>query len=334
MIISVSRRTDIPTWYADWFFNRLRDGHVLVRNPMNYHQVSSVRLTKDVVDCFVFWTKNPSNILPRLSELSGYNYYFQVTINDYKNMIHKGSFEYEKIESHAPEIEKQVLDIEKHVPDVEKVIASFIALSKTIGRHKIIWRYDPIIITSKLTVASHLKNFEMIAKKLAGYTKKCVISFVDDYAKTDKQMKAIGALPISSEMMLQIGVGLSRIGRTYDMTILTCAEAIDLSPVGIDHSRCIDDQLISEIIGQPLSVEKDKNQRAYCGCVSSIDIGAYNTCGNGCIYCYANHNEGLVAANMKKHDPDSPLLIGQVAADDVIKERLMVSYIDRQLRLY
>jgi len=315
MIISVSRRTDIPAGYVDWFFNRLKEGFVLVRNPMNYHQVSKIKLSQDVVDCFVFWTKNPANMIPRLSELEKFNYYFQVTVNGYNGL-----------DSRYP--------IERNLPELEVVINSVISLSDIIGSKRVIWRYDPIIITDQLTIEHHLKNFEKIANRLEGYVDRCVISFVDDYAKIAKKMNAIGAISTSVDMMLTLGEGISKIAGRHNMVVYTCSEQIDLSKVGIKHGKCIDDELISTIVGQKLEIPKDKNQREACGCVTSIDIGAYNTCGNGCIYCYANHNNQLLSTNMTKHDILSPMLIGGIEAEDVIREREMTSYINVQLRLH
>lgn len=159
MILSVSRRTDIPAFYSDWFFNRLQAGFVDVRNPMNIHQISRIKISPDVVDCIVFWTKNPKKMLDRLDELSGYNYYFQFTINPYDKQI------------------------EHYVPQKSEVIATFQALSMKIGPEKVIWRYDPILLTNKIDVNYHIKYFNELAKRLNGYTNRCVISFVDLYKK-------------------------------------------------------------------------------------------------------------------------------------------------------
>lgn len=302
MILSVSRRTDIPAFYTEWFFNRLNEGFVLVRNPMNYHQVSKVKLSSSLIDCIVFWTKDPTIIMGRLNELSGYNYYFQVTITPYKK------------------------DIERNIQDKDQIISSFIKLSQLIGRERVIWRYDPIIITDNLTIDYHEENFEKMASKLAGYTDQCIISFVDLYSKTERNIKHIKPIGISNNMMVDVGERLYKIARKYNLELNTCSEEIDLSSIGINHAKCIDEKLISKIVGQDLDISKDKNQRDICGCVSSIDIGAYNTCENGCLYCYANFSDNAVRNNIISHDEKSPFLIGKSEADDQIYERKMVSY--------
>lgn len=261
MILSVSRRTDIPAFYTEWFFNRLKEGYVLIRNPMNYHQVSRVKLAPPVIDCIVFWTKDPTNMIEKLDLLSEYKYYFQVTINAYDKKI------------------------EKNVPPRELIIESFKALSNKIGREKTIWRYDPIILSDKMDIEYHCKYFGMLASKLAGYTERCIISFVDFYKVSERNMRSINNKSIDNEKMLEIGKRFSEIAHKYGLKIETCSEMIDLSSVGIEHARCIDDRLISRIIGQNISIEKDKNQRDICGCAASIDIGAYNTCSHGCLYC-------------------------------------------------
>lgn len=302
MILSVSRRTDIPAFYTEWFFNRLNEGYVLVRNPMNYHQVSKIQLNPSIIDCIVFWTKDPTKIIARLNELRDYNYYFQVTITPYKK------------------------DIERNIQDKEHIISSFIKLSKLIGSDRVIWRYDPIILTDKLTIDYHEENFEIVASKLSGYTDLCIISFIDLYSKTERNMKYINPMRITSNMMVDIGEKFSKIARKYNLELKTCSEEIDLSSVGIDHAKCIDEKLISKIVGQDLDIGKDKNQRDICGCVSSIDIGAYNTCKNGCLYCYANFSDNTVRNNIINHDEKSPFLVGKSESGDQIYERKMVSY--------
>ena len=170
MILSVSRRTDIPNYYSQWFYNRIKEGFVYVRNPMNAHQVSRIEITPDVVDCIVFWTKNPEPMMERLEELSAYHYYFQFTLTGYGR------------------------DMEPGIPHKrEKMIPVFQALSDRIGKEKVIWRYDPIIFSQRYTPAYHLKAFEQIAMALKGFTEKCVISFVDENAKNRKNMELLGA---------------------------------------------------------------------------------------------------------------------------------------------
>ncbi len=309
MILSVSRRTDIPAFYLDWFFNRLQEGFVLVRNPMNYNQVSRVELNPSVIDCIVFWTKDPTKILTKLDLLSEYNYYFQITINPYDPKI------------------------ESFLPAKDKIIKAFKNLSSRVGRKKTIWRYDPIILTDEIDIDFHSKNFSLLVSELGGYTNKCIISFIDFYKKTERNMKQLKGKPIDYQKMLEIGRRLSWIAHEHNIKIETCSEFIDLSSVGIEHAKCIDDRLISQIIGQEIRIKKDKNQRDICGCVASVDIGVYNTCRHGCLYCYANFSNTAVRNNLVKHNLNSSILIGSVNKADKITERKMVSYIVQQQKL-
>ena len=304
MILSVSRRTDIPAFYTEWFFNRLKEGYALVRNPMSYHQVSRINLSPDVIDCIVFWTKNPAKMLDKLNLLKDYNYYFQITVNPYDRQI------------------------ERNVPDKEQVVESFVKLSQLIGKKRTVWRYDPIFFTNRFDLEYHSKSFNKLASKLKGHTERCIISFIDVYKKSERNIKQLNLAAVSERQMIETGKVFSEIAARYGMKVATCSEYIDLSPFGIEHAKCIDDRLISEITGESIIVKKDKNQRNVCGCVQSIDIGAYNTCHHGCIYCYANFSGNSVDNNVLKHDPKSPMLIGSVEPDDIIRERKTESYRD------
>lgn len=311
MILSVSRRTDIPNYYSEWFFNRIKEGFVYVRNPMNPHQVSKIDITPKVVDCIVFWTKNPEPMLGRLYELASYDYCFQFTLTGYGR------------------------DMECNVPHKrEKMIPLFRELSQKIGAKKVIWRYDPIIFTRKYTPEYHLKAFEQIATALKGYTEKCVISFVDIYAKNKKNMEQLEAYELKQEELLAFAKKIAQIAKDNGMRIGSCAETIDLKECGIEHKRCIDKDHIEDIIGCCLKVEKDKNQRKECGCMESVEIGTYNTCKNGCKYCYANFSEESVIKNCHKYDPKSPILCGVLDENDKITERKVKSLKEQQLHIF
>ena len=309
MIISASRRTDIPAFYSDWFFNRIKERYVLVRNPMNYRQISKVNLSPEVVDCIVFWTKNPEPILAKLDKLKDYNFYFQFTLTPYAQ------------------------DVELSLPAKGCLIESFKRLATKIGPEKLIWRYDPIFLNQKYTLEYHIEYFEKMAKQLKDYTEKCTISFLDFYPKIKSNIKALGITEMNPEQQWRLAENLAKIAFAYGLKLDTCCEKIDLSELGIGHAKCIDDELISRIVGSPLKVEKDKNQRLECGCVSSIDIGLYNTCCHGCKYCYANHSLASVQKNRQQYDPESPLLCSQVGPDDIIHEREVRSLKDGQLNL-
>lgn len=297
MILSVSRRTDIPAFYSEWFFNRIKAGFVDVRNPMNIHQVSRVNIKPDVVDCIVFWTKNAGDMLYRLDELKDYKYYFQYTINPYNKFI------------------------EENVPVKKGIIENFRALSKLIGSDKVIWRYDPILITNEIDVNYHLKYFKELAKRLKGYTKRCVISFVDLYKKTITNTQGLMMREPTENEMHVLAVQLSSIAQFYGIEVQSCSENVDLESDGISHGCCIDKSIIEEIVGYKIDVKKDKNQRKECGCVESIDLGAYNTCRHACKYCYANFNNAKVQTQSMMHDSLSSLLIGRLKENDVVKDR-------------
>ena len=296
MILSVSRRTDIPAFYSEWFMERLRQKYVLVRNPFNAHSISRIPLTPDNVDAIVFWTKNSKPIHRYLDEIDelGYKYYFQYTITPYKN------------------------DLEEKVQDKKEIVETFKKLSEKTGSEKVILRYDPVILSDNYTIDFHKKAFARLCDLLAPYTKKIIFSFLDDYKKISKNIKQLNIKEISEEEMYIIAENFSSIAKDNGLIIESCAEQIDLERFGINHGKCIDNELIEKITGYKISAGKD-NQRNACGCVKCIDIGEYNTCMHKCLYCYANINKDAVFKNYKLHDKKSPLLIGYV---DEIKDKI------------
>lgn len=298
MILSASRRTDIPNYYSEWFFNRIRAGFLYVRNPMNPRQVSKIDISPEKVDCIVFWTKNPEPMLDRLGELDKYKYYFQFTLTGYGR------------------------DIEPGVPHKkEKMLGVFQRLSQKTGGKNVIWRYDPILFTKKYTPEYHVSAFRQIASALNGYTEKCVISFLDLYAKNRKNMETLGVYEPDGAKLNGFIKEIVQIANANGITVTSCAEAADLSAYGIAHNSCIDKKLIEAITGHEIKVKKDKNQRTGCGCAESIDIGTYHTCPNGCKYCYANYSRESVDRRCREYDPESPILCGRVGEEDKITER-------------
>lgn len=311
MILSVSRRTDVPAYYMEWFMQRLRAGEVLVRNPVNPRRVARLDLSPDVVDGIVFWTKNPAPLLGQLDTLAAFPYYVQVTINPYG------------------------IGIEPNVPGKgQAVIPAFQRLSEALGPARMHWRYDPILLNAKYTQAYHADAFEKIARKLAGYADRCVFSFIDAYKNTERNAARLGLQPITEDTMRRMAATLAEIAGAYGIALHTCAEAIDLTGLGIGPAHCVDASVLEGISGVPLCVKKDRNQRAACGCVESIDIGAYNCCENGCLYCYANYDAGRIARNVALHDPASPMLIGRPDGEDTVYERRVGSCADPQLRFF
>ena len=305
MIISASRRTDIPNYFAEWFCNRVKEGFVLVRNPVNPHQISRICLSPDVVDGIVFWTKNPAPLIPMLDRLADYAYYFQFTLNPYGQ------------------------EVEPFLPSKSEVILpTFQRLADHIGPHRVIWRYDPIFLSERYSPAYHLRCFDALAKRLSPYTKKCTISFLDDYRGIRRRMASLSVRPFPPASQISLARQLAEIAKSYGLEIDTCAEEIELQEFGIEHARCVDDRLFSALLGCPLRSVKDKGQRPACGCVESIDIGAYNSCRSGCLYCYATRGTRPSA----RCDPKAPLLCGVPGPEDKITPRKMESNRIRQMQ--
>ena len=281
MIVSVSRRTDIPAFYSEWFFNRIKEGYVQVKNPMNPKQIKVVSLGAEDVDCFVFWSKDPLPMVDKVDLLEEYGFYFQFTLNGYGE------------------------DIEAGLPPLENRVETMKRLCDKIGKEKIVWRYDPILITGKYSLEFHQSMFEKLAGKLAGCFDGCVISFVDRYGKNAKSFDEKGIYELSYEDMTEIAESFADVGKEYGFDINTCAEKAELGLYGIGHSSCIDVQRIQKITGREVSAAADKNQRKECGCAVSLDIGAYDTCMHGCVYCYANRSAKSAGSRYAKHDPFS-----------------------------
>lgn len=328
VIISASRSTDIPAFYAKWFFNRLAKGYCVWMNPFNRQKMYvSFRHCKAVV----FWTKNPESILPYLYKLDelGIHYYFQMTLNDY---VREG--------------------FEPNVPSVERRIEAFRKLSGQIGRERVIWRFDPLILTPSLTPRILLNRIWKIGNQLKGYTDKLVFSFVDvkAYRKvqsnliketscfTKENLETAEMNEAQRQEMVEGLVKLREIWKAggWNLTLATCAEEIDLERYGIEHNRCIDGELMERLWSEdkelvyylhtgklpepdlfdempsvPIERKnlKDKGQRKACGCMVSKDIGMYDTCRHFCVYCYANTNKECVLKNKARHSDESESLI-------------------------
>jgi len=328
IIISASRSTDIPAFYAKWFFNRLEKGYCVWYNPFNRQKMYiSFKRCKVVV----FWTKNPKPIIPYLSELDkrGIHYYFQITLNDYERE-----------------------GFEPNVPPLKERIETFKQLSKLIGKEKVIWRFDPLILTSELTSRKLLNRIYHIGNELKGYTDKLVFSFIDikDYRKVQNNLiketnyfnkENIDTSEFSKEQKLEMIDGLIKLRNHWKeegwkLEMATCAEDINLEEYGIEHNRCIDGELMKcifkddeeliyylhtlkwperDMFGQipPLPSRekrvKDTGQRKVCGCMVSKDIGMYNTCRHFCVYCYANTSRKCVLDNKEKHTNENESII-------------------------
>lgn len=308
MILHTGMRTDIPAFYSEWFVNRLEEGFVMVRNPYNPIQVTKYNILPEVVDVIAFCTKNPAPFLPFMDRLKGYGQYWFVTITPYGK------------------------EIEPKVPEKEKVMESFKELSQKVGINSIGWRYDPVFISEDYSLQRHIEDFEKMAAALYGYTNTCVISFIDLYQKVLRNFPEVRE--VKKEERILLAEEFVRIGKKYDMIIKSCAEGVELESYGVDCSGCMTVPVFEKAIDCSLSVPRVKGARAECGCLLGCDIGAYNTCGHLCRYCYANYDTKTVLRNMKNHNPKSPLLLGELTKEDVIHDAKQESWKDMQLKLW
>lgn len=300
MIISTGMRTDIPAFYSKWFMNRIREGYVCARNPYYPKLVTKYNLNSDYVDCIQFCTKNPYPMLKYLDELKQYNMLWYVTITPYGK------------------------DIEPNVWDKNIIIKSFQELAKKLPNSFVGWRYDPIFLNKDFTVERHIKEFENIAKQLKGYTTTCAISFLDLYEKVKRNAPNL-IRPCKNDQ-IKIAQSFSRIGKKYGIEVYACCEASYLKEYGLNCTGCQNSKIIQSAISYKINLPKVKNTRDGCLCFMGNDIGAYDSCGHFCRYCYANTNRSNVINNLKNHFDDSPLLIGRIQDDDIVKESSAKSY--------
>ena len=280
---------------------------MLVRNPYNPKSVTRYRLTPDVVDCIGFCTKNPEPMLKYMELLKPFHQFWYVTITPYGK------------------------EIEPHVPNKLKVLENFRRVAEIVGADCMGWRYDPVFISDAYPVERHIRAFEYMAKALSGSTNTAVISFIDLYEKTKRNFPEVR--PVRAEDCLTLGKAFVEIGKRYGMTIRPCAEGNALAQFGADCGGCMTIPMYEQAIGQRLKVPRQAPARKECACYLGADIGAYNTCGHLCRYCYANYDTKTVRQNMLKHDPASPMLIGHLMQGDVVHEAKQESWIDGQMRL-
>ncbi len=312
MILNTGLRTDIPGFFSEWFYNRIDDGFVYVRNPYAKNQIYSYRLDPELIDCIIFCTKNPKPMFENLEKIDKFNQYWHITITPYEK------------------------EIEPNVPPMNDVLESFKYLSKKLGKENVTLRYDPIFINEKYTLEKHIESFEYIINSLSGYTTEAIISFIDLYEKTKRNFPK--AIEVTKDERLKLGKEFAQIGKKNNITIKTCVEGSELDKFGIDSSGCMTKEVIERAINKNLNVPKQKARNGECYCLLNNDIGEYNTCGHGCLYCYANSNKRLVKRNLKLHDPKSPILIGEIKEDDIIKEMnqksLIINDSTRQTKLF
>ncbi|MFZ5427339.1 MAG: DUF1848 domain-containing protein [Thermodesulfobacteriota bacterium] len=291
MIVSASRRADIPAHYADWFMNRVRAGWCAVPSPFNARQVSRVSLEPAAVDAIVFWTRDPSPLLGRLPELRniGFEFVFQFTLLEYPPALHPG------------------------MPPLPSRLDAFRKLSDLIGPERVLWRYDPVVLTASIGTDFHRRWFERLSRELAGHTRRVTVSLVEPYRKTLSRMKRAGAdLLAPDEASLEgLFTFMSQAARDWGMTPVSCADEAGLDGFGFVPGACVDAELLSSVTGRLLPPEKDPNQRPACRCAKSRDIGMYDACPAGCAYCYATRDFASARLAHAAHDPGSPSLTGR-----------------------
>ncbi|MBN1314432.1 MAG: DUF1848 domain-containing protein [Anaerolineales bacterium] len=288
MIISASRRTDIPAFYCEWFMNRIRAGFCTVPNPFNTKQISHISLLPRDVNAIVFWTRDPRPLIPYLPELDrlGHRYYFQFTLLGYPRLL------------------------EPHAPSLDAAVAAFKTLSGLVGPDRVIWRYDPILLSSITGAAYHIQAFRQIAALLKSSTRRVVISLFDPYHHAIKRLESLKTegldMTIAEQIDRQLGVLVPALVDTaadIGLEIASCADTYGLSRFGVPPGKCIDDTLIQRLFGIQVPSNKDPGQRKACHCAPSKDIGVYNTCIFGCLYCYAAQSFERAKENFKAHNP-------------------------------
>lgn len=309
MIINTGQRTDIPVFYSKWFINRIREGYVLVRNPYYPSLVTKFLLNPDVVDVTGFCTKNPRPMFKYLDELKPFGQFWYISITGFDK------------------------DIEPNVPSIDQVIEDFKFLSYKVGKNAIALRYTPIIINEKYTLQRHIDTFEYITSKLEGYTSLAVFGFVDIYDKLKRNHPEI--IDCDDSLKIIIAKEFLKIANKHHMELRLCSKEKWLSSYGIDVNGCMRLEDYERAIGFSLTpTKKMEARKGYCSCYLSSNIGSYNSCLNLCSYCYANGNSNLVLSNFKKHDEDSPFLIGNISPDDKIRLAKQESWKEIQGKLF
>ena len=302
MIINVSGRTDIVNHYPQWLFKRFEEGYVLSRNSLFQNSVRRYELTPEKVDCVIFGSKNYAPVLNRIHEITErFNTYFYYTITAYGK------------------------DVEPGVPDIDTSINTLLALSEIVGSQRLAWRYDPVLLTDKYTVAQHRDTFAYIAQRLSGHIDRCIFSFVEMYKKHEVNFPAL--IPLKNEDMESIAQDLGRIAAQYNIPIQTCGPENNYIAYGIETSGCVTLDILGKANDLSFRQLKHKGFRQGCHCIESRDIGALNSCPNGCKYCYANKNAQLPQENYQLHDPESPLLIGHLKPTDRLEQGAQKSFL-------
>lgn len=308
MIVNTGGRTDTVQYYSDWLLRRFEEGYALSRNPLFPHRISRLELNPEVVDCVVFCSKSYRPILPRLHEITDrFNSYCYYTITAYGR------------------------DIEPGVPSVEESMRTLADLAGVVGKQRIAWRYDPVLLTKEYTVERHLKTFEHMARTLAPYIDRCIFSFVEIYEKVKFNMPEL--IMLTEESMDELARGMGEIASRYGIRLQACGTDKDFSRYGISPSGCMTLDILGSANHVTFRTLKHRGMRHGCHCMEARDIGAYDSCPNGCKYCYANKDPRKAAENFKSHNPESPLLLGSIGPDDTITRSVQKSFLSRNCQL-
>ena len=303
MIINVGGRTDIVNYYTPWLLNRLEEGYVYSRNPFARENVYKLSLKSEDVDCLLFCSKNYKPILKHIGDIDEkYNILCNYTITAYGK------------------------DIEPKVPSINQSIKTLKRLSDIVGVNKILWRYDPILLTEKYTVEKHLETFEYMAEKISPLVYRCIFSFVDMYKKVEENMPEI--IPFTDEDKVKLLKGIGEISKKYNLYTQTCATNERYEKYGIHAAGCTTREILEQAHNVVYKNVKGTGIRENCHCIPSRDIGAYNSCLSECKYCYANRKPNIPKKVIKMHDEKSPLLLGQLKENDRLIETKIISYIE------
>ena len=312
MILNTGARTDTVQYFSKWLLKRFKEGFVYTRNPLFPHKVTRYELTPEKIDLVLFCSKNYAPILPDLHEITDrYRTYFHYTITAYGK------------------------DVEQGVPPIEESIETLVELSRLVGKQKVAWRYDPVLLTSRYTIAEHTETFTYMASRLAPYVDRCIFSFVEMYKKLQSNMPEL--IPLTQADQQQLAERFGAAAAKYRMPIQTCGTNGDFTRFGIQSSGCATLSILGNANDCEFKNLKHKGLREGCHCIESRDIGAYDTCLNGCKYCYANKSPQKARENYRYHNPDSPILLGELQPEDVILPGSQISFLKshgQQLSLF
>lgn len=298
MILSVSRRTDIPAYYSNWFMRRVQEGFVIVRDSKDVRKAIRIPISQEGTDGIVFWTKNFAPMIPHIGELESTRipFYVQHTLTSYGQ------------------------DIERNIPNKKLVLRTFAETADRLGDHRVIWRYDPILFSPQYTIHYHKHWFDTLAKKMAGKTRRCVVSLLDPYPKIEADLRSFGIRAPGPSEAMDLLRHFVESASAWGIEVQACSEKTDFSPIGVNPTKCIDPDVLRAAGSSLNALGKDRSQRAACGCVESIDLGAYDTCRGGCIMCYAMNSRLEQASRLALYNPESPIFCDKLRGDEIIRQ--------------